>query len=142
MFYAAAKLLPAITNTLWPGYSTLPRWHVFEARLRNSTDYGSLAQFVADHQIHSLDERQTALSVTLVELGLQWNPLGRCSMGAMADFVLENFPLLVSQGCQPEQRHREQGSTTLKDEPETSLAVPLSEPTFTCNCSGDCGQQP
>ena len=163
VFLAVAWLLPTLTDSLWPDHHTLPRWHFYEPRLHGITENDALAQFVLKYQIPPHEECQPALTVSLVELGLQWNSQDRSSMVQMKIFLRAHFDFQLPQGCQPEQGHREQGCQPEANPPEARTAPGANkrsagtrpelasvnfgrkvklETKFKCACSGNCGLQP
>ena len=150
---AAAVLLPRVTNMLWPDHSNLPRWHKYQDLFIHCPETGTLAQFVADRLLNP-SEFDTSVTVALVQLGLQWNPLVRSTMLEMEKFLLEKFLFPGPQGCQPDQCHLQPGSSLTNVEPKTipAAALPMSvnpvksevksDIKFPCRCSGNCGLQP
>ena len=136
------QLLPSITDTLWPEHRKLPRWLKYEHRLQAIHPTGTLAQFVEEHQIHPLETCMPAQTVSLVELGMLWNPHARSSMLQMENFLTEHFQFPVLQGCQPMRGHREQGPIPPKGPAMPIDAPVVAAPQFPCCCSGNCGLQP
>ena len=167
-FLAAARLLPQLTQTTWPDHSTLPHWSRFERLLRSITVYGTLAEFVRENHMPLPQNCLPETTVTLVELGLQWDSQCRSTMDAMERHILGNFVFQVPPGCQPGQGPPEQSivhpkpkvESHVKDEPQVTpkpkithdpqhkptreAAVLAANETKTqqlCKCSGNCGMQ-
>ena len=140
-----AKLLPEITDDVWPGHTLLPLWKHFLA-IRNdpSRVSGTLGAFVKSNHIQSHSAMFPHYAVQLIELGLQWNPKARSSMKKIEAHVLHNFEFAklhgchsanvsAPPGCQPVKTEatsstddrRAQGNTT--DEDQTKLSMSARE---------------
>ena len=108
VFLAAARLLPQLTQRTWPDHSTLPHWSRFERLLRSNTVHGTLAEFVRENHMPLPQNCLPETTVTLVELGMQWDPQCRSTMFEMERHILDNFDIQVLPGWQPGQGPPEQ----------------------------------